>query len=42
MNGIHQNGKATFTAGGPLAKGEFVKLADGKVTGTVVSAEEDK
>ena len=30
MNGIHQNGKATFTAGGPLAKGEFVKLADGK------------
>ena len=31
MNGIHQNGKATFTAGGAIAKGEFVKFSSGKV-----------
>ena len=31
MNGIHQNGKATFTAGAAIAKGEFVKFSSGKV-----------
>lgn len=31
MDGIHQNGKATFTAGAAIAKGEFVKLSNGKV-----------
>lgn len=31
MNGIHPNGKATFTAGAAIAKGEFVKFSDGKV-----------
>ena len=31
MKGIHQNGKATFTAGGAIAKGEFVKFSSGKV-----------
>lgn len=31
MDGIHQNGKATFTAGAAIAKGEFVKFSDGKV-----------
>lgn len=31
MQGIHQNGKATFTAGAAIAKGEFVKFSSGKV-----------
>ena len=31
MEGIHQNGKATFTAGATIAKGEFVKFSSGKV-----------
>ena len=31
MNGIHPNGKATFTAGAAIAKGEFVKFSNGKV-----------
>lgn len=31
MNGIHQNGKATFTAGAAIARGEFVKFSTGKV-----------
>lgn len=31
MNGFHPNGKATFTAGAAIAKGEFVKFSDGKV-----------
>ena len=31
MNGIHQNGKATFTAGAAIAKGDFVKFSSGKV-----------
>ena len=31
MNAIHQNGKATFTAGAAIAKGEFVKFSTGKV-----------
>ena len=31
MNAIHQNGKATFTAGAAIAKGEFVKFSSGKV-----------
>ena len=31
MEGIHQNGKATFTAGAAIAKGEFVKFSSGKV-----------
>ena len=31
MQGIHQNGKATFTAGAAIAKGEFVKISSGKV-----------
>ena len=31
MQGIHQNGKATFTAGAAIAKGEFVKYSSGKV-----------
>ena len=31
MEGIHQNGKATFTAGAAIAKGEFVKFSNGKV-----------
>ena len=31
MEGIHQNGKATFTAGEAIAKGEFVKFSSGKV-----------
>ena len=31
MNGIHQNGKATVTAGAAIAKGEFVKISSGKV-----------
>ena len=31
MEGIHQNGKATFTAGAAIAKGEFVKSSSGKV-----------
>lgn len=31
MNGIHPNGKATFTAGAAIVKGEFVKFSDGKV-----------
>ena len=31
MDGIHQNGKATFTAGAAIAKGEFVKFSNGKV-----------
>ena len=31
MKGIHPNGKATFTAGAAIAKGEFVKFSSGKV-----------
>lgn len=31
MQGIHPNGKATFTAGAAIAKGEFVKFSSGKV-----------
>ena len=31
MEGIHPNGKATFTAGAAIAKGEFVKFSSGKV-----------
>ena len=31
MKGIHQNGKATFTAGAAIAAGEFVKFSSGKV-----------
>lgn len=31
MEGIHQNGKATFTAGAAIVKGEFVKFYNGKV-----------
>lgn len=31
MEGIHPNGKATFTAGGAIAAGEFVKFSSGKV-----------
>ena len=31
MEGIHQNGKATFKAGAAIAKGEFVKFSSGKV-----------
>ena len=31
MEKITQNGKATFTAGGAIAKGEFVKFSSGKV-----------
>ena len=31
MDGIHQNGKATFVAGAAIAKGEFVKFSSGKV-----------
>jgi len=31
MQGIHPNGKATFTAGAAIAKGEFVKISSGKV-----------
>ena len=30
MQGIHPNGKATFTAGAAIAKGEFVKFSSGK------------
>ena len=31
MDKIHENGKVTFTAGGAIAKGEFVKFDSGKV-----------
>jgi hypothetical protein len=31
MQGIHPNGKAAFTAGAAIAKGEFVKFSSGKV-----------
>ena len=31
MNAITPNGKATFTAGAAIAKGEFVKFSSGKV-----------
>ena len=31
MQGIHQRGKATFTAGAAIARGEFVKFSSGKV-----------
>ena len=31
MESVHQNGKATFTAGAAIARGEFVKFSSGKV-----------
>ena len=39
MNGIHQNGKATFTAGAAIAKGEFVKFSSGKVVKCAVATD---
>lgn len=39
MKGIHQNGKATFTAGAAIAKGEFVKFSDGKVVKCAVATD---
>lgn len=39
MEGIHQNGKATFTAGAAIAKGEFVKFSSGKVVKCAVATD---
>ena len=39
MEGIHQNGKATFTAGAAIAKGEFVKFSNGKVVKCVAATD---
>lgn len=39
MEGIHQNGKATFTAGAAIAKGEFVKFSSGKVVKCAVASD---
>ena len=39
MEGIHQNGKATFTAGAEIAKGEFVKFSSGKVVKCAVATD---
>ena len=39
MEGIHPNGKATFTAGAAIAKGEFVKFSSGKVVKCVAATD---
>ena len=39
MKGIHPNGKATFTAGAAIAKGEFVKFSSGKVVKCAVATD---
>ena len=40
MDKIHENGNVTFTAGGAIAKGEFVKFSSGNVVKTAAATDQ--